>query len=178
MKEWIIKNAPVLVASIIGVIGALLGVIISSAIENKRRRKEAKDRAKPILINCMEYQSLNKHDIAIFVFESEDESSATVKGVFKNTDNGILLFDYIETETKKYYPVQGSAVGKNEMFVIILQGIANETLKKCRIYCHDIYGIRYFYDAKFLFDSDVHSEIIIQNEVPIEVKGKKQKKST
>ena len=36
--EWLYVNLAVLIAAIIGVVGALLGVVITQIIENNRRR--------------------------------------------------------------------------------------------------------------------------------------------
>ena len=47
-----------LLAALIGVFGALLGVIATSVIENKRRRKDLNDKAKPIIINYQNTETL------------------------------------------------------------------------------------------------------------------------
>lgn len=136
-----------LIAALIGVFGALLGVLITLLVESNLRRKELKDKAKPIVINYIHNDTTKK--LSGFVFKSDSSDSNSIIGCFKNTDNGVLFLDYVETETKRYYYSNNSAVDKNTVFLIELKGTSGENLKKCFIHCHDIYGTPYKYNAKF-----------------------------
>ena len=136
-----------LIAALIGVFGALLGVLITLLVESKLRRKELKDKAKPIVINYIHNDTAEKP--SGYIFKSDSTDSDCIIGCFKNTDNGVLFLDYVETETKRYHYNNNSAIDKNTVFLIELKGISGETLKKCVIYCHDIYGTPYKYSAKF-----------------------------
>jgi len=175
MLDWIKENGNLFIAPLVGILGTMLGIWISSQIENKRRKKESVDKAKPIIINHFDDSPIRSSSATI-VFESVGECSRTITGVFKNIDNGILHLDYIETERKKYYPSNCSTVDKNTVFYIELKNITGETCKRCDIYCHDIFGNMYLYRAQFSFNVDGKSEIVIQDSIPLP-KGKKKSKT-
>ena len=176
--NWITDVVMPSLSAIIGGMLALFGVWITLRHEKKERKLEQIDKAKPIIINYMVHAIENKLHIPKYLFSSCEESvGKEITGVFKNTDNGILLFDCIETETKKYYPQHSSAVDKNTVFYVLLDITKGETLKKCIFHCHDIFGTQYTYEAVFCFESGRQSEIIIGNikqDVHIK-KGKKLK---
>ena len=167
MGNWLNENIAVLMAALIGVLGTLLGVIITSCIENKRRRKELIFMNIPIIVNWSIYNDSNAITIAL---ESEGEYSDSITGVFKNTNNGIAFIDYVKTETKTYYPVNCSTVDKNTVFNLLLRRIGGETLKKCTIFCHDVFGNSYYYTAHFCFDTPCDNQIILEDSIPIRSK--------
>ena len=162
--NWITDVVIPLASAIIGGMLTLLGVWLTLRYEKKERKSEQIDKAKPIIINYMVHTIENKLHIPKYLFLSgEDSGEEKITGVFKNTDNGILFFDYIETGTKKYYPQHSSAVDKNTVFCVLLNITQGETLKKCIFHCHDIFGTQYTYEADFCFDSGRQSEIMIGN---------------
>ena len=176
MEQWIIQNSATVFSALVGVFGALVGVIISTIIENKRRRKEEIAKAKPIIINYNPYQISNQKSTTKIFFSSDGkkDDSISIVSTFKNTDNGIAFFDVIETETKKYYPRDNSTVDKNTVFYIFLTNIEGESLKKCMIHCHDIFGTPYCYVAEFRFNQTKDSQIHLISDTPY--KGKKKKR--
>lgn len=138
-----------LVAALIGVFGALLGVVLTILFEGYRRKKEAVEKIKPIVINHDDSE-VRQIDSNEFVFEAEEGFSiGKIIGSFKNTDNGILFIDYIKTETKTYLPKQHSTVDKDTLFRIILYNIDGETFKQCLIICHDVSHNYYQFKARF-----------------------------
>ena len=162
--NWITDVVMPLASAVIGGILALSGVWLTLRHEKKERKSEQIDKAKPIIINYMVHAIENKLHIPKYLFSSDEESvGKDVTGIFKNTDNGILFFDYIETETKKYYPQHSSAVDKNTVFYVLLRITNGETLTKCVFHCHDIFGTQYIYEATFCFESGRQSEIIVGN---------------
>ena len=153
-----------LLSTAIGAFVSLLGVIITLKNEQKALKKERIEKLKPILINYTCAFAGEESVIPKYMFVSDGEKvDATITGVFKNTDNGILFFDKIVTESKTYIPQDNSTVDKNTVFLLELHNIAGETLKFCRIYCRDILGNEYYYDAEFVFDTNKQSEIVIGN---------------
>lgn len=173
MLSWLTDNSGILVAELIGAVGTIIAVVITIKHENRRRRKELVYKAKPILINYS-YSLVDNKDYLELVFESKDGScDGYLMGSFKNTDNGILFLDYIETETKVYYPKLLSVVDKNTPFSIVLSNIGGETLKKCSIICHDIYENRYRFNAFFDCTKDIHDQIILKNYEPQKDRKKK-----
>lgn len=163
-----------LVAALIGVFGALLGVLITMFIENHRRRKELTEKAKPIVITFLHTDS--SKTLTGYIFQSDSTDNDKIMGTFKNTDNGILFIDYIKTETKKYSYYRVVAIEKNTTFIITLKGLSGETLKKCDIYCHDIYGTPYIYRAAFTQKAGKFNDITLIDSEPKKTKRKKQNK--
>lgn len=161
LENWLYQNSAVLIAALIGVFGALAGVITTAVIENKRRRKELVDKAKPIIINCPINTIPDRAHIPHYVFRNSDNKGVgRYYGIYKSTDNGIVFLDSIETETKNYLPQRNSAVDKNSTFIVELNIVEGETLKKCRIHCHDIFGNRYYYDADYVYDNGMRQLLI------------------
>lgn len=175
IQKVIPESYATLVAAIIGVFGALLGVAITFMIENHRRRKELVDKAKPIMINYLNTETLTSRTRTPYLFVSDGKSKESINGTFKNTDNGILFLDYIKTETKTYMPKHVVAIDKNTVFEIMLRGLQGETLKECKFYCHDIYGNKYYYNALFTTDLWQFNQISILDGEPTRISNKNPK---
>lgn len=147
MLEWLIKNSAIFAAELIGALGIIGAVVITIIVESRHRKKERIEMIKPIVINAEDNCS---KEVREFVFESNSEKcDGRISGNFKNTDNGILFIDYVQTETKLYHPKNSAVVDKNSFFKVILVNIGGETLKKCVIFFHDILGNKYQLDAAF-----------------------------
>ena len=175
-SHFVIDIVVPLLSAVIGGALTLLGVIKTLKNENKIIREERNEKSKPVLINYM--CSLEKQkNIPKYVFVSDGpETEISIKGIFKNTDCGIAFIDKIVTENKTYFPKETSTVDKNTTFIIELHNLDGESLKSCRIFCHDILGNGYYYDAKFVLDNKWGSEIEIGN-IQKDVKMKRGKKS-
>lgn len=152
-----------LVSAGIGGALTLLGVMKTLKNENQIIREEHNEKLKPILINYT-CSFEREENIPKYIFVSDGpETSKNIKGIFKNTDCGIAFIDKIVTENKTYLPKDNSTVDKNTAFIIELHNLDNESLKFCQIFCHDILGNGYYYDAKFVFDDNREREIEIGN---------------
>lgn len=170
MPEWITYILIPLISALIGGGLTLAGVIVTIKWEAKHKKKEEIEKVKPIVINATSPMIPKDSKIFCYTFESQgDLQKHEVFAVFKNTDNGILFFDLIKTANKEYYPIDGATVDKNTFFYISLKSIVGDTMEKCDIYCHDIYGNKYVYNGYFNFDSDKtrYSDIIIGEIKPI-----------
>lgn len=165
MNIDLIKNVITPILSVlIGGLLTLLGVGITLKYETKKRKEEQIDKAKPIIINYMSDVIDKNQYTPRYIFSNDEETvGKEITGIFKNTDNGILFFEYIETETKKYYPQQSSAVDKNTVFYLTLNIVIGETLKKCIFHCHDILGTKYYYEASFCFECEKQSKLKVGN---------------
>ena len=120
IPEWITYVLIPLVSALIGGGLTLAGVIVTIKWESKLKKQEEIDRVKPIIIS-VEEQSLSKHErVYDCVFYSNGDSNETLNGVFKNTDNGILFIDMLESTSKTYRPLRVITVDKNTYFRIIL----------------------------------------------------------
>ena len=162
--NWITDVIMPLSSAVVGGLLALVGVRITLNHEKKERKEEQIEKAKPIIINYMLHAVDNKQPYPKYIFSNTEKTTdKDITGIFKNTDNGILFFDYIETETKKYYPQHSSAVDRNTVFFVSIKIVNGETLKKCIFHCHDIFGTKYYYEASFCFEPGRQSELIIGN---------------
>ena len=166
MGECKSTDFAVIISALIGVAGALLGVIITLIAEHIRRKKEQIASAKPILINYAVNQLTNKDKTPRFSFYSEGSNTQTISGLFKNTSNAMIFLEYIKTETKEYYPDDSTTIDKNTEFYIDLLHIDGESLKQCKIFCYDIYNNAYYFQAHFDFNSQRTSNIIIDDSIP------------
>ncbi len=163
--NWIADVFVPLISAFIGGIFALFSVVATLRHEKKELKLERIEKAKPIVINYMPNAIENKNTTPRYTFVSDGEDiGEQIIGIFKNTDNGLLFLDKISTEVKTYYPKNNNfVVDKNTAFVVILSNLSKENLKSCKIYCHDIFGTQYYYDAEFCFNGSSASEIIIGN---------------
>ena len=164
VTNWIADVIMPLSSAVVGGLLALIGVYITLKREQKKRKEEQIEKAKPIIINYMLHAVDNKHPYPKYIFSNTEKTTdKDITGIFKNTDNGILFFDYIETETKKYYPQHSSAVDRNTVFFVSIKIVNGETFKKCIFHCHDIFGTKYYYEASFCFESGRQSELMVGN---------------
>ena len=147
MEEWLSN----IISAFIGGAIAIIGVLITFCHERKKQTEQEIERAKPIIINASRSMVSNDEIIFNYLFESDSEDGHSIVSVFKNTSNGILFFDYIETASKKYYPFDGAAVDKNTFFQINLYNLVGDNLEKIELYGHDIYGNRYVYEGNFTY---------------------------
>ena len=162
--NWLTDVVVPLLTTVLGAAVSLLGVVITLKNEQKALKKERIEKLKPILINYTCAFSGEESVIPKYKFVSDGKKvEGSITGMFKNTDNGILFFDKIVTESKTYFPHDNSTVDKNTVFLLELDDIAGETLKSCRIYCRDILGNKYYYDAEFVFDITKPNELVIGN---------------
>ncbi len=162
--NWLTDVIVPLTTSLIGGALALLGVKLTLNNENQAMKQERMEKVKPILINYTCAFDGEKDVMPKYRFTSDREDVGKhIKGIFKNTDCGIAFIDKIVTEKTIYFPETNSAVDKNTAFVVELHNLSNETLKSCQIFCHDLLGNKYYYDAKFVFDINKKSEIEIGN---------------
>lgn len=170
MPEWIIYVLIPLISAIIGGGLTLAGVVVTINWETKQKKQEEIEKVKPIIINY-DYAAIESNErFPIFNFYAVDDSVKTehvFDCLFKNTDNGILFFDYIESERKKYLTFDGAAVDKNTVFCVIIRNIIGESLKGFKIYCHDILGNEYYYEAKYNPKHRSNGDLIIGTITPV-----------
>ncbi len=166
MPEWITYILIPLISALIGGGLTLAGVIVTIKWEAKQKKQEEIEKVKPIII-CVEEQSI-KRDEKIYdcEFYSNGDSDETLCGVFKNTDNGILFLDMLESELKTYRPHRVITVDKNTYFRIILINVIGESLEELKLYCHDIFGNKYIYEMDSSFEPIESNNVVIKELQP------------
>lgn len=166
--NWMIENSGELIAALIGATATIIAVVLTIRMESKQRRKDDITKAKPILINYFSIDKISQQKLPRYIFQSESDDTEKIYGSFKNTDNAIIFIDYIKTETKIYTNNRSVAIDKNIVFLLAIRGLKGETLKECKIYCHDIYGNKYLYNAEFRNEPEKYSKLsLVDNEPKI-----------
>lgn len=120
-----------IVSAIIGGGLTLIGVLITIKSENKKRSGELKLANKPIfyLINPMQdYDYKN----AVFFRFDDDKNGAkrNIEFIFRNTDNAVLVFNYISIDDHKFFPTNGNVVDKATTFYIEVYATRDTKIEK------------------------------------------------
>lgn len=156
-----------LISAFIGGGLTLLGVFLTiqhgNRCRNEEREKELKSQAKPILINYAAGRPDSK-DAVVFQFSSSGklESTCTLTGIIKNTDNGIAFVDKIVSGDITYLPIIDSTIDKNVVVRIVVSlADKREKLKGATMFVHDIYGNQYCYDMTYNTGEIRRSEILL-----------------
>ena len=157
----------IIVALISSVVDAMFPLLREKkALKNEKKiiREERNEKLKPVLINYTSAFESEEKTMPKYIFESDGPKvDINIKGIFKNTNCGITFLEKIVTETKTYLPKYNSTIDTNTAFVVELHNRAGETLKFCQIFCHDILGNDYYYDAKIVYRADGNPKIEIGN---------------
>lgn len=123
----------------------LLGVWLTIRDQSKKEEAARKAAARPWIFSCEEYIPHNKKTYSM-VPDSDDSEDMFIAGNIKNTDNGILILDCVESEAVRYTPDGDNVVDKNSAIELVIY-LKNrvETLKGLHLYIKDVYGNRYCY---------------------------------
>ena len=163
-----------LVAALIGVFGALIGVMITEIIAYRRRKKDQVANAKPIIINYLN-ESITTNPLTTYIFRSDSGDTNDITGSFKNTDNGLLFLDYVDIGSKRFNPKVFAVVDKNTEFSITLQGLGGASFdNEIRLYFHDIFGNQYYYRLSQTSSSRKYIRIALIDDEPQPVKKAKK----
>ena len=124
----------------------LLGVWLTIKDQNKKEETARKAAARPWIFSCEEYIPQDKKTY-FMVPDSDYSQDMFISGIIKNTDNGILILDCVESEAVRYTSAGDNVVDKNSAveLVILLKNHV-EPLKGFHLYIKDVYGNRYSYE--------------------------------
>lgn len=174
--NWVKDIIIPLISAFMGGLLTFFGTLISFHHEKTVRNQEEIKKIRPVLINQMVHSINDKNTVPryLFLLDKQVRLKHTITGVFKNTDSGILFFDYIEIKGQKYYPRDSNAVDKNTFFYIMIE-IDNKDASSCRIFFMDAMKNQYHYDAKLCYDSN-QSQITILDSLPNRTAKRKVRK--
>ncbi len=98
----------------------LIGVLITITFENKKRKEEIRLANKPLFYIIDPYQTYDQEKTSEFAFfpEFDEKTTGWRTLIFKNTDNAILILDYLKINGKNFFPKNGNVVDKNTVFII------------------------------------------------------------
>ncbi len=154
MPEWITYIIIPLISAFIGGGLTLAGVIVTIKWETKNKEQEAIEKVKPIIINTNWETITNDSEYTNYEFTNGSSGNIDVIGYFKNTDNGILFIDYIQSDFCTYKPVYNATIDKNSFFTIHMRVQQGETFKYFDIYCRDVLGNKYCYGTDVVVKRD------------------------
>ena len=135
--EWnriIIDIIIPIVSALIGGGLTLIGVLLTIRFENKKRKEEIRISNKPLFYLIDPMQNYDSKNTADFEFNAKNvDTNGFLEIIFRNTDNAILLFDYISIDGEKYYSQNGNIVDKNTTFCIYLYPNKNIKIDEANI---------------------------------------------
>lgn len=115
---WIDIILPIGCALISGGL-TVLGVLLTIKHENKKDKETIKLSKKPIFYRIDPQQEFDSKGAHYFQFNFNSKKDGTeIEGIFKNTDNSILILDRVVANGKEYHPSFGKVVDKNITFYL------------------------------------------------------------
>ncbi len=146
-NEIIIGIFVPLVSALIGGGLTLVGVLMTIKHEKKDEEERQRLSVKPWIysVNPMEeYDYKNAKDI---IFSVNDRLSTGIRKqvIIRNTDNGILIFEKIETKHFEYKPLVGNVMDKNSVCNLNIELEENDDIDNCILYIRDIFNNSYRY---------------------------------
>ena len=124
----------------------LLGVWLTIKDQNKKEEAAKKAAVRPWIFSYEE--CIPPYKKTCFIAPDSDYSRDIVtSGIIKNTDTGILILDYVESELVRYTLHGDNVVDKNSTVELAIH-LKNrvENLNGLRLYIKDVYGNRYSYE--------------------------------
>ena len=154
------------IGSIIGSIVALFGVSETIKYEKEKDIESNKMKYKPYIYNIDSMADYDHNNAIKFIF-SKDSSYANKKldiqlGIIKNTDNAILIIDYILIDNTNYYPAIGNVIDKNQTIYLNIFLDNDVEFNDIKLYVRDIIGNEYIY--KIVYDKE-HKKIVQLKEI-------------
>lgn len=137
-------------SALIGGLFTFLGVCVTIKKQAKKDELHRKLSVKPIIYsykskynNCDDYKDSILYSLRSIQYTL---SEINLDGYFINTDNGILILDYVLSGGKKYITWESDVVDKSKM-VHLLITLDDEREKNSELYLYvrDIYGNGYRY---------------------------------
>ena len=151
LKDVII---PIL-ASIIGGLFTFIGVYMTIQHEKKKEQEERKLQNKPLFYRLdprQEYEYKEAVDFYLGV-GNFDNKAGQIYGVIKNTDNAILVIEWVSVNGKIYKSLFGNVVDKNQIFNLFVNV---EVIFKIK----DIMNNQYDYKVDIKYKDEKYCEII------------------
>lgn len=103
----------------------------------------------------------NKNDVDYFMAENDEKTSYQLYGIFKNTENAIMILDYIIINDIKYYPQFGNVIDKNivfNLYAYIRENLKNED--SVILVIKDVLDNQYKYKIEFETNYNKNSSLI------------------
>ena len=151
-----------IVASFIGGILTLGGVIITINSQKKKDIEDKKLRIKPYFYANNSYQIINgldKADDFVMVNESKIKGDYEIEGIIKNTDNAIMILKNIVIDGKYYFPEHGNIIDKDTIFYFYIFPDEIKNANEIYLTVTDVMNNEYYYKLECCFDGKKYYEI-------------------
>lgn len=152
---WLDIVLPIACAFISGGL-TVLGVLLTIKYENKKNKETIRLSNKPIFYRIDPQQEFDYKGAHYFHFNFNSKKDGTeIEGIFKNTDNSILILDRVVANGEKYYPSFGKVVDKNITFYLYIYLDDNlNSNDELIIIIKDVLDNEYQYRIEFEKDKD------------------------
>lgn len=144
-----------ILASFIGGILTLGGVIITINTQKKKDIEDKKLSIKPYFYANNPYQiidGLDKADNFVMVNESKVKGDYKIEGIIKNTDNAIMILKNIIIDGKYYFPEHGNIIDKNTIFYLYIFPDEIKNANEVYLTVTDVMNNEYYYKLECYFD--------------------------
>ena len=161
-EELLISIIIPLICSLIGAVITILGVLFTIKHENKYNRETIRLSFKPLFYRIDPLQDYERQTILTYQFNFNSQNTGSlIEGIFKNTDNSVIILDRFIHNNKEYFPSYGNVVDKNAMFYLYI--------RLDELVSDDSYGVlivkdilenEYKYELRYKPSKNGYSEII------------------
>lgn len=143
---WIDIIIPLL-ASLIGGLVTLLGVVVTIKHETKCRKEDEKRLYKPFFASLNSYDDKIDKNTSRIDFQSDDDKGMheLLFGNIQNFDFSHFIIEKVVISDTEYYPVTNSVISKNETISLYVYGSKKE-VNAALLYVYDVLGNQYIYD--------------------------------
>lgn len=151
-----------ILCSIIGGTFTVWGVYLTIKYEKRKDNEKTKLSNKPLFYRIDPMQDYDyQNSIDYYMCEDERQTDYKIYGIFKNTENALMILDYIIVNNKKYFPRYGNVVDKNRIFnlsVYIDENLKSED--EVILVVKDVLDNQYKYKIEYETDYNRNSSMI------------------
>lgn len=149
-----------LICSLIGGLLTVLGVYLTIRYEKKKDKDVIKFNSKPLFYRLDRRQDYDYKNAKNYYLNDNNKSLIRIFGTFHNTDKAYLILNYASINNKKYFPINGNVIDKDEVFNLYID--VSEKLKNDKelvLVIKDVYDNTYEYIIEYKNDEKGYAEI-------------------
>lgn len=149
-----------LICSLIGGLLTVLGVYLTIKYEKRKDKETIKFNSKPLFYRLDSRQDYDYKNAKDYFLKDNNEVLIRIFGIFHNTDKAYLILSYASINNKKYIPINGNVIDKDEIFNLYID--VSEELKddeELVLVIKDIYDNTYKYIIEYKSIRNGYAEI-------------------
>ena len=151
-----------ILCSIIGGAFTVWGVYLTINYEKRKNNEKEKLSNKPLFYRIDPMQEYDyQNSIDYYMCENTKDTQYKLYGIFKNTENALIILDYVTVNNKKYFPRYGNVIDKNK--IVNLYVFIDDNLKtndEVILSIKDVLDNQYEYRIEFEVDYNKNSSLI------------------